>query len=99
MLGISLSASLSSMVSSCHTGLDNSGYSAGLLSSRPGSKRPSTNYGSSIRGDPSNQDVTSVDKELQAVVQAVVAIAMGQAVVLTVVLVLGIVILVLGYWN
>ena len=50
MLGNSLGASLSSVVSSCRTGSDSSAGSATLSSSRAGSKRPSTNDGSSIRG-------------------------------------------------
>ena len=49
-LGTSLRDSLSSMVVSCHAGSGSSGHSAALSSSRPGSKRPSTDDGTPIRG-------------------------------------------------
>ena len=42
-----------------------------------------------LGGDPSGQDMTSIDEELPAVVPALVAIVMGQAVVMTVVLMQG----------
>ena len=49
-LRTSLRDSLSSMISSCHAGSDSSGHSAALSSSRPGSKKLSSDNGTPIRG-------------------------------------------------
>ena len=49
-LGASLSDSLSSIVSSGHDRSESSGHSAALSSSRPGSKRPSSNDVTPTRG-------------------------------------------------
>ena len=49
-LGASLSDSLLSIVSSGHARSESSGYSAALSSSRPGSKRPSSNNSTPTRG-------------------------------------------------